>query len=318
MEINLKVSSSPHILSKNKTSRIMQDVVIALLPATGMALYYFRWNALFLVLTTVVACVLAEYLWVRLVKKRNTLSDFSAVVTGLLLALNLSPVVPLWMAAVGGFFAIIIVKQFFGGIGYNFINPVLGARAFLVASWPVPMTTWVPPLTDTVSSATPLGILKEGGVGLSNLPPIWDMFVGNIGGSLGETSAFALILGGGYLLFRKVISPAIPFSFIGTMAIFTWIFGGDTLFSGQFLYHILAGGLMIGAFFMATDYTTSPTNLKGRIIFGIGCGLLTGIIRVYGGYPGGVSFAILLMNLTVPLIEKGTIPKSFGGVKKHA
>jgi electron transport complex protein RnfD len=180
------------------------------------------------------------------------------------------------------------------------------------------MTTWISPITDAVSSATPLALLKEGGVGLRNLPPLWDMFAGNIGGSLGETSALALLIGGGYLLFRKVISPAIPFSYLGTMAIFAWIFGGEILFSGEYIYHLLAGGLMIGAFFMATDYTTSPTTFKGRIIFGVGCGLLTGIIRIYGGYPGGVSFAILLMNLTVPLIERGTIPKSFGGAKKHA
>lgn len=323
MQYSLSVSSSPHIRSRSNTSKIMLDVLIALLPATAMAIYYFRMSALIIILSTVFSCVLAEYIWTRIVKKPNTISDLSAAVTGLLLALNLSPVVPIWIAVLGGAFAIIIVKQLFGGLAGNIVNPALAARAFMVASWPSQMTTWVSPGADALSTATPLGIFATGGPTITNLPPLlggppalWDMFIGNIGGCIGETSALALILGGLYLLVRKVISPAIPVVFIGTTAFFTWMIGGDTLFTGDYLFQILAGGLMLGAIYMATDYATSPTNLKGRIIFGIGCGFITAMIRIYGGYPEGVTFAILLMNLTVPLIEKATIPVSFGGRRK--
>lgn len=317
MQYSLSVSSSPHIRSRSNTSKIMLDVVIALLPATAMAIYYFRMNALFIILSTVISCVLAEFIWTRIVKRPNTIKDFSAVVTGLLLALNLSPRVPIWIAVLGGAFAIIIVKQLFGGLAGNIVNPALAARAFMVASWPSQMTIWVSPGVDATTVATPLGIIKDAGTASLSQLSLWDMFIGNIGGSLGETSALALILGGVYLLIRKVISPAIPVAFIGTTAFFTWLVGGETLFAGNFLVHILAGGLMIGAIFMATDYATSPTNLKGRIIFGIGCGFFTAMIRIYGGYPEGVSWAILLMNLTVPLIEKATIPVSFGGGRKR-
>ncbi len=316
MQGNLLVSSSPHIHSGTSTRQIMLDVIIALVPAGIAALFFFKLAAALLILTTVVACVLGEYLTNRWMKKSSTTNDLSAVVTGVLLAFNLSPKVPLWAAFIGGLFAIIIVKQLFGGLGHNFMNPALAARAFLMASWPVPMTSWVIPGVDSVGSATPLALLK-GGEAVGKLPSLFNLFLGNVGGCIGETSALALLLGAGYLLFRKVITWEIPVSFIATVGLFTWILGGKTPFTGDFLYHILAGGLMLGAFFMATDYTTSPVTFKGKIIMGCGCGLITAIIRLYGGYPEGVSYSILLMNLVVPLIDRYTIPKGFGGAK-HA
>ncbi len=238
--------------------------------------------------------------------------------TGILLAFNLSPLVPLWVAAIGGAFAIIIVKQLFGGLGHNFVNPALAARAFLMASWPVQMTNWKTPGVDAVSSATPLALIKSGSEATGQLPGLLELFIGNVGGCLGETSALALLLGAVYLLARRVITLEIPAAFIGTVGLMTWILGGEKLFTGDFIYHILAGGLMLGAFFMATDYTTSPMTFKGRVIMGIGCGMLTAIIRLFGGYPEGVSYSILLMNLAVPLIDRYIIPKSFGGVAKNA
>lgn len=315
MDYSLSVSSSPHIRSSKNTSKIMLDVIIALIPATIAGIYFFGLDAFLVILTAVISSVVSEYIWNRIIKRKNTVLDLSAAVTGLLLGLNLSPKVPLWLAAIGSVFAIIIVKQLFGGLGQNFVNPALAARVFLVASWPSFMTTWIDPKVDAISSATPLALIKGGGATLNQLPSIWDLFIGNIGGCIGETSSLALILGGIYLLARKIISPEIPLTFIGTVAVFTWILGGDTYFTGNFVYHILSGGLMIGAFFMATDYTTSPITPRGRVIMGIGCGLLTSIIRLYGGYPEGVSFSILLMNLVVPLIDRYTIPKSFGGIK---
>jgi electron transport complex protein RnfD len=263
---------------------------------------------------TVVSCVAAEYVWCRLTKKENTIGDLSAVVTGILLAFNLPPAMPLWMAAIGGVFAIIIVKQLFGGLGHNFVNPALAARAFLMASWPGQMTGWQKPGWDAISTATPLEILSRGSAAAEPLPKLWDMFIGNIGGCIGETSVLALLIGAGYLFVRRVISPELPFVFIGTVGFMTWMLGGsEGLFTGNFIYNIFAGGLMLGAFFMATDYVTSPVTFKGRIIMGIGCGLLTSVIRLYGGYPEGVSYSILLMNLVVPIIDRYMIPRSFGG-----
>lgn len=318
MELKLLASTSPHIKGGADTSRIMLDVIIALLPATAAAVYFFKLQAALLILACVLACVGSEYIWNLLLKKENTVKDLSAVVTGLLLAFNLSPCVPLWVAAFGGVFAIIIAKQMFGGLGHNFINPALAARAFLMASWPVPMTTWRTPGVDGISSATPLALIKPGTEAVGQLPGLLDLFTGNIGGCIGETSALALLLGAAYLLLRGVITLEIPVAFIGTVGIITWIFGGEGLFAGDFLYHILAGGLMLGAFFMATDYTTSPVTVQGRIVMGIGCGLLTAVIRLYGGYPEGVSYSILLMNLTVPLIDRYIVPISFGGAGKNA
>jgi electron transport complex protein RnfD len=315
MEISLIAGSSPHIRSGKSTRGIMLDVIIALLPAAISSVIFFKIWAAMLMLVTVASCVAAEYAWCRITKKENTISDLSAIVTGLLLAFNLPPSTPLWMAAIGGVFAIIIAKQLFGGLGHNFINPALAARAFMMASWPTQMTAWQKPGWDAVSSATPLEILKKGSEAAGEpLPKLWDMFAGSIGGCIGETSALALLIGAAYLLVRRVISPELPLAFIGTVGFMTWMLGGsDGLFTGNFVYHISAGGLILGAFFMATDYTTSPVTFRGRIIMGVGCGLLTSVIRLYGGYPEGVSYSILLMNIVVPVIDRYMIPKSFGG-----
>lgn len=314
MEISLLAGSSPHLKSGESTQKIMRDVIIALLPAAICAVIFFKIQAAMLILVTVVSCVAAEYVWCRLTKKENTIGDLSAVVTGILLAFNLPPAMPLWMAAIGGVFAIIIVKQLFGGLGHNFVNPALAARAFLMASWPGQMTGWQKPGWDAISTATPLEILSRGSAAAEPLPKLWDMFIGNIGGCIGETSVLALLIGAGYLFVRRVISPELPFVFIGTVGFMTWMLGGsEGLFTGDFVYHIFAGGLMLGAFFMATDYVTSPVTFKGRIVMGIGCGLLTSVIRLYGGYPEGVSYSILLMNLVVPIIDRYMIPRSFGG-----
>lgn len=313
MEINLLAGSSPHIRRGVTTQGIMRDVIIALLPAALCSVIFFKVQAAMLILVTVVSCVAAEYAWCRLTKKENTLTDHSAVVTGLLLAFNLPPALPPWIAAIGGVFAIIIVKQLFGGLGHNFVNPALAARAFMVASWPVQMTSWQEPGWDAVSTATPLAVMKSGEAA-GQLPELWDMFLGNTGGCIGETSVLALLIGAVYLLVKRVISPELPLVFIGTVGFMTWMLGGsEGLFTGDFVYHIFAGGLILGAFFMATDYTTSPVTFRGRIVMGIGCGLLTSIIRLYGGYPEGVSYSILLMNLVVPIIDRYMIPESFGG-----
>lgn len=313
MEINLLAGSSPHLRSGNSTQKIMRDVIIALLPAAIAAVYFFKVRAAMLIIVTVIACVAAEYAWCKITKKENTITDLSAAVTGILLAFNLSPAVPIWVAAIGGAFAIIIVKQLFGGLGHNFVNPALAARAFMMASWPVQMTSWQKPGWDAVSSATPLAIIKNGSEVSGQIPQLRDMFLGNIGGTIGETSALAILIGAAYLVVKKVITLELPVAFIGTVGFMTWMLGGKGMFTGDFVYHIFAGGLMLGAFFMATDYTTSPVTFKGRIIMGIGCGLLTAIIRLYGGYPEGVSYSILLMNLVVPMIDRFVIPKSFGG-----
>ncbi len=319
MENRLVVSSSPHIREKANTQRIMLDVVIALLPATVVGIYFYGLKASLVVLVTVLSCVASEYLARRVLKKESTISDLSAVVTGLLLALNLPPTIPLWMAAVGGVVAIVIVKQLFGGLGQNFMNPALVARVFLLNAFVTQMTTFVAPGPDAISSATPLFQMKEFVKGNeANLAGYWDLFVGNISGCIGETSVAALLIGAAYLLFRRVIGWEIPIVFIGSVALVTWILGGQTLLTGDWVYHILSGGLMIGAFFMATDYATSPVTFKGRIIMGIGCGVLTAVIRLYTGYPEGVSYAILLMNICVPLIDRYTVPKSFGGEKAVA
>jgi len=294
----------------------MLDVVIALIPAAGFGVYFFGTRVLLVILTTVLSCVISEYIATKALGKKSTLGDLSAVVTGFLLALNLPSTIPLWIAAVGGVVAIVIVKQFFGGLGQNFMNPAMAARVFILASWPMQMTTWVlPEQPDAVTSATPLSMLK---LGESTLPGYKELFIGNIAGCIGETSVLALLIGAAYLLYRRVITVEIPLTFIGTVALFTWIFGGDGLFKGDFLYHILSGGLILAAFFMATDYSTSPMTLKGKIIMGVGCGIITSIIRLYTNYPEGVSFAILLMNIMTPLIDRYTIPRSFGGEKKLA
>ncbi len=306
------MSSSPHVRASETTSRIMRDVIIALLPATAFGVYIFGLNALWVVLISVAFAVLTELVLQLFMNKKVTVSDGSAAVTGLLLALNLPPSVPLWIPMLGSAFAIAIVKQCFGGLGHNFINPALAARAFLLVSWPTIMTTWTIPGADAVSSATPLGALKMG----ETLSSYQDMFIGNIGGCIGETSAIALLIGGLYLIARRVIDPRIPVVYIGTVALFTWIAGPQGLFTGDALYHVLGGGLLLGAFFMATDYTTSPMSGTGKVVFAVGCGVLTSVIRLWGGYPEGVSYSILLMNLVVPLLDKAFMPKRFGGAVK--
>lgn len=302
------VSSSPHIREKHTTQSIMRDVIIALLPATVAGVYFFKKEALLIILASVISCVLAEYIWQKATNQKVTISDLSAVVTGLLLAFNLPASAPLWLPIIGGFFSIIIVKQFFGGLGQNIVNPALAGRAFLLASWPVQMTTWT---LDGATTATPLAILKGAEATGATLPSLMDAFVGHVGGCIGETSALALLLGGAYLIYKKVIDWKIPATFIGTTLIITAIAGR----AGNPIYELFVGGLMIGAIFMATDYATCPITPKGRIIFGIGCGVITSIIRIFGGYPEGVSYSILIMNLFVPLIERWTTPRTFGKMK---
>jgi len=298
---NLVVSSSPHVTDKTTTSRIMLDVIIGLLPAFIMSGVIFGPRAIILTIVCVISCVVFEYGFRKLLKRDTTITDLSAVVTGILLSFNLPSNLPYWMAVVGCFAAIVVVKQLFGGIGQNFVNPAIAARIFMIVSFSTPMTTWPIPerifsAADAVTSPTPLGILNMGG-DPATLPTNMDLFLGFVGGSLGETSAVALLLGGIYLLARKVISPAIPVAFIGTVFVFALLMGQDPIF------HIFAGGVMLGAIFMATDYCTSPLSVKGKIVFGIGCGLITMVIRVFGSYPEGVSFSILIMNILTPHID---------------
>jgi len=292
----------------------MLDVVIALVPAAVAAVIFFKWNAALIMVLSVVSAVATEAIVQKLMKKEITINDWSAVVTGILLAFNLPPTAPFWLPIIGSAFAIAIVKHLFGGLGQNFMNPALAARAVLLTSWPVRMTTWIDPVTDAVTTATPLAILK-GTEATGQLPSLWNMIVGNIGGTIGETSVIALLVGAAYLLYRGVINWRIPVTYIGTVALLTWILGPDGLFTGNAIYHVFAGGLILGAFFMATDYASSPVTPKGQLIMGVGCGILTSVIRIYGGYPEGVSYSILLMNVATPLIDKLTTPKVFGEVK---
>ena len=318
MEHKFIVSSSPHIHKKDKISDIMLDVIIALLPATFMGVYYFGFRAALVILTAIAACMLSEYTYEFFMKKKNTVRDLSAAVTGLLLGLNMPPATPLWMVVIGSAFAIIIVKQLYGGLGKNFINPALAARCFMVVAWAEAMTVYFEPLQglDAVSSATPLAVLN--GISEGTVPSISQAFLGVTPGCIGETSAFMLIIGGIYLLIKRVIDWKIPVTFILVFAVLEFFFGKNALGldSIEFvLLQTLSGGLFLGAIFMATDYTTTPTTSLGQFIFGIGCGVLTFVIRTYGGYPEGVSFAILLMNLLTPLIDRYTVPKKFGYIK---
>lgn len=300
----LNVSSSPHIRSDVTTSEIMLDVAIALLPATAFGVYHFGVRALLVILVSVFTCVMSEYIWQNLMKQPVTVSDGSALVTGLLLALNLSPSVPLWIPLIGGVFAIIVAKQLFGGIGQNFMNPALAARCFLLISFAGRMTNFT---VDGVSGATPLQVIKEGGEF-----NVLSMFLGTTGGCIGEVSSLAILLGAVYLLAKRVIDLRIPLSYIGTFALFLLIFSGRGLDASYIGAHIFGGGLLIGAFFMATDYASSPVTPSGKIIFGVCLGVLTGVFRLFGGTAEGVSYAIIFCNLLVPLIEKITVPKAFG------
>ena len=311
----LLVSASPHLRTKDTTRGIMLDVVIALIPSLVAAVILFGPRVLAVTATTVITAVLSEFVARKVMKKHNTIGDLSAVVTGLILAFNLPVSIPLWMAAIGSFFAIVVVKQMFGGIGQNFANPAIVARIVLLLSFGQAMGSWTAPLswkTDAVSTATPLAIL--GGETAQELPSLLEMFLGVRGGCLGETCSVALIAGGIYLLARRVISYKIPVAFIGTVAVIMLIAGkGDLEFVA---YHLMSGGVLLGAFFMATDYSTSPIKSNAKIVFGIGCGLLTCLIRLFGSLPEGVSFAILIMNLLVPHIETIMAPKPFGTVKE--
>ena len=305
MSNKLIVTPSPHVKSAISTTSIMRDVLIALLPAAVMSVVIFGISSLILMVSCVAACIIFEYIYRKLMKKDCTVGDLSAAVTGLLLAMNLPSTFPVWMAIIGCAFAIIVIKQLFGGIGQNFANPAIAARVFLLASFATQMTAFT---MDGVATATPLGIIK--GTSTGTLPGLADMAMGFIPGSLGETCSIALVIGGIYLIAKKIITPTIPVAFIASAAVFSLLFGRDPL------YDILGGGLLLGAIFMATDYTTSPATEMGKLIYGIGCGFLTMIIRRFGSYAEGVSFAILLMNIITPLIEMKCKTKPFGGAQK--
>ena len=324
MAKKLTVSASPHARSNETTTGIMLDVLIALLPAVVMSVVYFGTRALVLTVVTTATAILAEFISRKVMKRDNTIGDLSAAVTGVILAMNFPADLPLWIAAIGSIVAIVVVKQMFGGIGQNFVNPAITARIILMVSFPTAMalSEWVLPFentwsADALTSATPMAELAKaagGDLSAANLPSMMDMLLGKHGGSMGEVCSLALIIGGLYLIIRKVISPVIPLTFIGTVAVFTLIAGGGNV--EYMVYQLLGGGLMLGAIFMATDYTTSPINFKGKIIFGIGCGLITSVIRIFGSLPEGVSFSIILMNILVPQIEKFTVAKPFGSVKE--
>lgn len=309
MDNLLHISVSPHIHGSKSTRGFMRDVILALLPATIAGTVIFGAKVLLVIAVCIISCVASEFLFNLIVKRKQTIGDLSAVVTGLLLALNLPANVPLWQAIIASVFAIIIVKCFFGGLGCNVANPAITARVFMLVAFGSMTTTAFPKGLDTVAGATPLAQLAEGTV-----PTLSDLFLGNTGGTIGETCALALLVGAVYLLARKVISWHIPVSFIATVFIFSLFVEGFDLTKA--LAWVLSGGLLIGAFFMATDYVTSPTTPKGSIVFGIGAGLITALIRFWGVYPEGVSFAILFMNILCPFIDKLTARKVFGGSKK--
>lgn len=307
---NLIVSSAPHVVSPVNTSRIMLDVLIALVPAVAMATFVFGMRALLLTAVCAASCVFFEYAAEKILKRDITIGDLSAAVTGVILSLNLPANLPFWMACVGSFIAIVLVKQLFGGMGQNFANPAITARVALFIGFATAMTNFPLPAAqqtaDAITGATPLALFAKG----LEVPSNGAMFFGTIGGSMGETSALALLIGGAYLLFKKVIEPTIPACFIGTVAVMALLTGNDPIF------HVCAGGVMLGAIFMATDYVTSPITTKGKVIFGVGCGLLTMIIRLFASYPEGVSFAILIMNILTPHIDNLTIP-ALNGVPKE-
>ena len=325
---NLKLiaTSNPHIRSNETTRSIMLDVIIAMLPALVWAVIWFGVKALTLTAVSVIGCMFWEWLYRKLMKKPQSVGDLSAVVTGMLLAFVCPVTTPYWMIIIGGFFSIVVVKQLFGGIGKNFVNPALAGRAFLLGSYAGVMTTWIDatqnkaPLmgsaADIVTAATPLAYMKTGNMaGLTETYSVMDMFLGKTGGSLGEISAAMLILGGLYLIWRKVINWQTPVAYIATVAVLSFLFpkAGSSL--EWMLYSVFGGGLMLGAFFMATDYATSPVTKKGQLVFGIGCGLFTVLIRYFGSYNEGVCYSIMVMNLCVALIDKYTKPTRFGVVK---
>ena len=316
---NLVVSSAPHLVTNMDTTRIMLMVLIGLAPSFLVSIYVFGMRVIALTAVCIIASMFFEWVWNKLMHKTQTVGDLSAAVTGTLIAFNVPSGLPFWIAIVGCFVAIIVVKQLYGGMGKNIVNPAITARIVLFISFATEMTTWPLPrmAADATSTATPLGVLAEGG---AELPSNMQMFLGFIGGSMGEVSAIALLIGGLFLIWKKIISPIIPCCFIGTVFVFALIYYGATG-EGEALqmaiFHVLAGGVMLGAFFMATDYVTSPLLPMGKVIFGIGCGLLTMIIRLWGQYPEGVSFSILIMNCLTPLIENFCQKRLYGGAKKN-
>lgn len=320
----LIVSSSPHITGKQSTTSVMRDVLIALIPSVIAGVLVFGLRTLILVIISTLSAMVFESLWNILMKKENTISDLSACVTGMMVALIVPPNVPLWIPVIGTLFAIVIAKQLFGGLGQNFINPALAGRAFLVASWPVLTTVFTNidialplfsnvEITDAITSATPLQLVKTTG----ELVPYADLYMGNVPGCIGETSVIAILIGAIYLVARRVITLHAPLSYLISSAVFGYIFGYNGWFTGDVYFTIFTGGLMFGAFFMITDYVTTPTTKKGQIIAGIIAGFLTIIIRVKGGYPEGVSYAILFVNVITPLIDKYVSPKKYGRVAKN-
>ena len=320
----LTVSASPHVRAEASSRSLMLTVLIALLPALVWAIYIYGFRPLIVTLLSVITCVASEFLYQKLMKKRITVSDLSAAVTGVILAFNLPPTIPYYLVIFGGIFAIVVVKQLFGGIGKNFLNPALAARVFLFIAWSKPMATfaapeWLPLFGggDVVASATPLASLKNGDMSRIDLD-IVQAFIGDKAGCIGEISCMLLLVGGLLMLFRRVITWHIPVSYLGTVAIITFLFPQNGLSGIEFmLTQLFAGGLMLGALFMATDYVTSPVTAKGRVIFGIGCGLLTVFFRYFSAYPEGVSFSILVMNSLVWYIDRATKPRLFGTGKKN-
>ena len=309
----LHVSSSPHVRCKDTTQNLMLDVVIAMLPAAAFGVYRFGLYSLAVILATVAACVASEYAYEKFMGKPITVSDCSAVVTGMILALNMPPEIPIWIPMLGGVFAIIVVKQLYGGLGQNFMNPALAARCFLLISFAGLMNNFSSSAIgfNALTGATPLKTMRDGG--LVNLT---DLFLGFIPGTIGEVSTLALLIGGAYMILKKVISPKIPLVYIGTFAVFVFLFGGFDV--NYTLNQVCAGGLVFGAFFMATDYVTSPITPNGQIVYGVILGLLTGVFRLWGASPEGVSYAIILSNLFVPMIERFTLPKAFGKEGKQS
>ncbi len=344
MEKKFLVSSSPHIYCKDSVPKIMYTVILTLVPAGIGSVYFYGPKALWIILLSILSAVATEAVMQKIMKIPVAVSDGSAILTGILLAYNVPSSVPLWLPVVGSFFAIAVGKMVFGGLGYNPMNPALLGRAFLLASWPTHMTIFTDAIPkggtvsgiDIMTGATPLNVLKTAQDILAHpqeystdqltqahdaIGKLYDslgaLFVGRVGGCIGETSVILLLIGAAYLMYKRYIGWKIPFSYMGTVALLTWVFGGsDGLLSGNALFHILSGGLILGAFYMATDMVTSPVTFRGRIYFGIGCGVITVVIRLVGGYPEGVSYSILLMNLFTPLIDRYTRPKVFGGAKK--
>ena len=317
--MKLLVSTGPHVLTKESTQTLMLEVLIALAPTTVAGVYLFGLRAAWVLCVSVIAAMLSEFVWQKLMKKKGTIGDMSAIVTGLILGLNLPAGAPLWMAALGSAIAIILVKQLFGGIGNNFVNPAIFGRAFLLASWPARMTSFLLPQrllgnseavigVDMISGATPL-VPQKLGIGLNI--PLSDLFLGNIPGSIGEVCKIAILIGFVYMLVVKVISWHIPVFFVGSVALLSWLVGNDPLIA------ILSGSVLFGAVFMATDYATNPMQKIGHIIFGIGCGTMVVVIRKWGSYPEGVTYAILFMNCLTPLIDRFSTRRVYGMVKKH-